>query len=101
MLFIGIVVVLLLYVGLYLVWDAANVSLDGAEPILRSLADAFLRPGNEIFFLLRSLLLLSLAYVIADFVVSGARRALKRRRAEPETIQATFRETNDHAYREL
>lgn len=100
MLFIGIVLVFLVYAGLYLVWDAANVSLDGAEPILRSLSDAFLRPGNEVFFILRSLLVLSLLYVIADYFMVSARRALKRRRAEPKTIQATFRETNDHAFRD-
>ena len=100
MLFIGIVLVLLMYAGLYLVWDAANVSMDGVEPIMRSLSDAFLRPENEVFFILRSLLVLSLLYVIADYFLVSTKRALKRKRAEPETIQATFRETNDHAFRD-
>ena len=60
MLFIGIVLVFLVYAGLYLAWDAVDVSFDSSESILRSLSDAFLRPGNDVFFILRSLLVLAL-----------------------------------------
>jgi uncharacterized metal-binding protein len=100
MLFIGIVLVFLVYAALYLVWDAANVSMHGTEGVLRSLTNALLRPENEVFFILRSLLVLALLYVIADHFFSGAKRALKARRPKEEVIQPTFRETNDHVYRD-
>ena len=100
MLFIAIVLVFLVYAGLYLLWDAAAVPLDGAESVLRSLANAFLRPQNEVFFILRSLLVLALLYVIADHFLVGAKRALKRKRNSPTDVQATFNETNDHVYRD-
>lgn len=100
MLFIGIVIVFLLYAGLYLLWDAASVPLNGTENVVHSLANAFLRPQNEVFFILRSLLVLALLYVIADHFMVSARRALKRKRESPNTVQATFRETNDHQFRD-
>jgi hypothetical protein len=98
--FIAIVLVLLLYAGIYLVWDAANVSLDGSAGIVHSLTNAFLRPDHEVFFILRSLLVIALVYVIADYFLSTGKRAIRRRKREAQDVQATFTETASHAYRD-
>lgn len=100
MLFIAIVLVLLVYAGIYLIWDAANVSLDGSASVLHSLSNAFFRPDHEVFFILRSLLIIALLYVIADYFFSTGKRALRRRKREADTVQATFTETANHAYRD-
>ncbi len=100
MLFIGIVLVFLLYTALYLVWDRANISTQGAEGVMHSLVNAFVRPENEVFFILRSLLVLTFLYVIADHFLVGAKRAFKRKKEEPSTIQPTFKESEDHIYRD-
>ncbi len=100
MLFIGIVLVFLVYMALYLVWDKANISTHGTEGVLNSLIKALVRPENEVFFILRSLLVLTVLYVIADHFLVGAKRALKAKRQEPSTIQPTFKESDDHVYRD-
>ncbi len=100
MVFIAIALVLLVYIGLYLLWDQANISTQGAEGVLHSLVKALVRPENEVFFILRSLLLLTIVYLVADHFFVGAKRVLKRKRDEPTTVQPTFRETDDHIYRD-
>ena len=99
MLFIAIVVVFLIYAGLYLLWDAARPSVSGGEGVLNSLANALLRPETEVFFILRSLLVLALVYAILDHFFYSSKRTLKRRRPAA-SLAATFQETNDHAYRD-
>jgi hypothetical protein len=100
MLFIGVVVVLVIYLGVYLLWDAPTVSLSGGEGAVRSIANAILRPETDLFFILRSLLVIALVYVVADHFFFAAKRALKRKKQEPIEIKPTFKETNDHTYRD-
>ena len=98
MLFIAIILVFVLYMGLYLLWDSAGVSLAGTEPILRSLTHALTMPQHEVFMILRGVLLAALLYVIGDGLLTTARRSL-RRRPKTEIFKATFTERSDQVYR--
>lgn len=85
MLFIALIMAACLYVGLYLIWEASQSHLSGPTNILRLLNDMLITPRADIFFLLRGLILITLLYLIADFIYSSARGTRKKRRKNEET----------------
>jgi hypothetical protein len=99
MLVVVIVLAFVAYMGLYLMWDGVGLSLASTEPVLRSLTQAVTMPQNEVFMILRGLLLLSLFYVVGDSLMSSSRRLLRRRAAAAQDLQTTFSERSDHVYR--
>jgi hypothetical protein len=77
MLIIGFIVALCLYVGLYWIYVAAQPQLIGPLAVINQ---ALFMPEPSIFFLLRGLIFITLFYILADALLSPARRGLKNRR---------------------
>ncbi len=102
MVFIVIVVVFILYIGLYLVWESANISLNGPEAFLRSLNHALFMPDNVVFMILRSLLFLTIFYVVADYAMVKVKKARLKAKREKEVkdLTPTFVEKPTHVYRD-
>lgn len=99
MLFIVIVLALIMYCGLYMMWEAAQSQLDGTASILRALNNMLFMPQEAVFVIFRGLILLALFYVIADFFMSSAKR-IRRRRPITQTLKYTFNEDDSHTRRE-
>ena len=103
MAFIIIAVALVLYFGLYMLWESANISLHGPEAFLRSLNNALFMPDNVVFLILRGLLLLTIFYFVADYVTSKvkyARRKAKLRETDVKELTPTFVEKSTQVYRD-
>ena len=103
MAFIIIVVALVVYFGLYLLWESANISLHGPEAFLRSLNHALFMPDNVVFLIFRGLILLSIFYFVADYFlvkVKVARRKAKQSQNEVKDLTPTFVEKPTHVYRD-
>lgn len=102
MLVIGLLIAFCLYVGLYWLYLAAESHASSASSALATLNHILLMPDNNIFFLLRGLILVTFFYVAADFLISPARDELKnrrRRRHEAERDARAFK--GAHAPREV
>jgi uncharacterized metal-binding protein len=80
-----IIVVLLcaiaFYAVLYLAWEMSQTRLTGVEAWMRALNDMVWMPENLVFLIFRGLIVVTMFYVIADWLVSSARK-LKRHNAE-------------------
>ncbi len=103
MAFIIIIIALVLYFGLYLLWESANISLDGPEAFLRSINNALFMPDNVVFLIFRGLLVLTIFYFVADYFtvkIKGARRKARQRETEIKDLTPTFVEKSDHGYRD-
>ena len=89
MLVIGLIVAVCLYAILALLWVTAGAHLSGSVTILAALNKMLFVPDDLVFIILRGLILITFLYVVADFLVSGARRGLKRRaaKASPSEIK--------------
>ncbi len=84
MLFIALIVAACLYVGLYLLWQASQSHLSGPTNMLRLLNDMLITPRADIFFLLRSLILIVFLYLVADFIYTSIRGTRKKRSKDAE-----------------
>jgi hypothetical protein len=82
MLVIGLVIAFVIYVGLYWIYIAAQAHPPNATAtsFLSVLNQILLTPENNIFFLLRGLILVTFFYVLADLITSPARKGMKNRR---------------------
>jgi uncharacterized metal-binding protein len=67
------------YVGLYLLWSSTQVPLNSMEALFRALNRMLWVPENLVFTIFRGLILVATLYVVADFIVSTARRASKKK----------------------
>ena len=85
MLVIGLIVAVLVYGLLALLWVTAGAQISGSVGILTALNKMLFMPDHIVFIILRGLILVTVFYLVADFLISGARRGLKRRAAK-ETI---------------
>lgn len=81
MLIIGLILAVLVYGILAFLWFTAAPQLNGPVGALGVLNKILLVPDNTIFTILRGLILATLFYLVADFLISGARRASRRRNA--------------------
>ncbi len=100
MLFIVIILAFIFYIGLYLLWMSMQSRLDSSTSILRTISELLFVPDHEVFMILRSLIFLALFYVIADFFLNSAKRGLKRRRSNTQSLKATFNTDDSHVYRD-
>ncbi len=102
MLFVVLLIAFAIYAILYVMWEMAQSHLTVATmPLLRAFNNALFMPGNLVFVIFRGLILLTLFYVIADFLLSSAKRGLKRRQnREQKALVPTYQETNSHIYRD-
>ena len=103
MAFIIIIVALVLYFGLYLLWESANISLSGPEAFLRSFNHALFMPDNVVFLILRGLLILTIFYFVADYVmvkIKTARRKAKLSETDVKELTPTFVEKPTQVYRD-
>ena len=94
MLIIGLIGAAILYVVLYLLYLAAESQVTGANSTLALINEMLFVPQANVFFLLRCLILITLAYVVADTLWNPARRELrkaKRRRHDKEYDKKAFR----------
>ena len=99
MLFIVVVLALVMYCGLYLMWEAAQSQLDGTASILRAFNNMLFMPQDLVFVIFRGLVLLAIFYVLADLFLTSAKR-VKRRRPITQTLKSTFNEDDSHTHRE-
>ncbi len=72
---------------------------NGTASILRAFSNMLFMPQDSVFVILRGLIVIALCYVIADFLMSSAKRA-KRRRPITQTLKSTFNEDDSHTHRE-
>ena len=79
MLIVALLGALMFYVALYLLWSASQVPLDSLAAVLRTLNRMLWMPENLVFTIFRGLILAAALYVFADFIVSFARRATRKR----------------------
>jgi hypothetical protein len=79
MLIIGFIIAFCLYVGLYWIYLATQSQLLGPLAMINK---ALFMPEPSVFFLLRGLILITLFYLVADALLSPARRGLKKRRQQ-------------------
>lgn len=79
MLIVALLGALVFYVALYLLWSSTQVPLDSLDALFRALNRMLWLPENLIFTILRGLILIATLYVFADFIISAAKRAAKRR----------------------
>jgi hypothetical protein len=90
MLIIALVIVALLYVGLYLIYEQAQGPINQSATFLARIESVILFPRDLIFRLLYLLILLTLAYLIWDFFFSAAKRAKRRMdKAKQEKVRAS------------
>lgn len=78
MLIIGLLAAVCFYIVLYWVYLAADTQITSAYSALEFLNQVTFAPKNDIFMLLRGLIIVTFFYVIADAIVSPARRGLKK-----------------------
>ncbi|HEX8463091.1 MAG TPA: hypothetical protein VF627_00605 [Abditibacterium sp.] len=83
MLIVALLGAFLFYVGLYLIWTSMHVRLDSVNAVLGALNEMLWAPESLVFTIFRGLIIAGTFYVVADFLVSGAKR-LARRRSEHE-----------------
>jgi hypothetical protein len=91
MLIIGLIAALLFYIVLYWIYIETQAHFTG---MLSFLNQVFLMPEPTIFFLLRGLIIITLFYVIADALLSPARRGWRGRRQKQDDAKRakmTFR----------
>ena len=81
MLIIGFILALCFYVGLFFVYQATESQILGPLAMLNQM---LLMPEPAIFLLLRGLIIITLFYIIADAMISPARRGIKNRRQKQE-----------------
>jgi hypothetical protein len=81
MLIIGFILALCFYVGLFFVYEAAQSHILGPLEMLNKM---LFMPEPTIFLLLRGLIIITLFYIVADSLISPARRGLKSRRQKQE-----------------
>lgn len=94
MLIFGLIGAACLYAVLYLLYLAADSRLTSATSTLAVINEMLFVPQNNIFFLLRCLILITLFYVVADALLNPVRRQLRnrrRRRADDEYNKKAFR----------
>jgi hypothetical protein len=94
MLVIALIAAALLYGVLYWTYLQAQAQNSGAVTTLAIIEKMFTIGEPNIFFFLRWLILLTLFYVVADALLSPARRGLKnrrQRRADAEYNKTAFR----------
>jgi uncharacterized metal-binding protein len=89
MLVIGLIVAVLMYAILALLWVTAGSHLSASVGILEALNKMLFVPDNTVLIILRGLILVTFLYLITDFLISGARRGLKRRagKAPPSEVK--------------
>jgi len=75
MLFIALILAACLYVALYLLWQASQPHLNNSTSFLRLINDMIVSPQEDIFVILRGLILIVFFYVAADFLYSTVRRS--------------------------
>ena len=93
-LFVGIAI----YMGLYFAWDFVSGHLDRPTAWLASIQRMFFMPETMIFRIFWILLILVAAYVVADFLISSARRGLKKK-APPDEMKLKQITTADRTRR--
>jgi len=65
-----------------LLWVTAGARFSSSVGILAGLNKMLFMPDHIVFTILRGLILITFFYLVADFLVSGARRGLKRKGAK-------------------
>ncbi len=86
MFIVALVGAFLFYVGLYLLWESSLVPLDSADAVLRALNHMMWLPQNTVFTIFRGILLVGTLYVVADFFLSAAKRATRKRNTEEKNV---------------
>lgn len=79
MLIVALLGAFIFYVALYLLWSSTQVPLNSLDALFRALNSMLWLPENLMFTIFRGLLLVVTLYVVADFIVSSAKRATRRR----------------------
>ena len=72
----------LFYVALYLIWTSMQVRLDSVSAVLRAINAMMWAPESVVFTIFRGLIIAATFYVVADFLVSAAKRLTRRRNNE-------------------
>ena len=79
MLIVALFGALIFYVALYLIWTSTQVPLNSLDAVFRALNRMLWLPENVVFTIFRGLILVAILYVVADFIISAAKRAAKRK----------------------
>ena len=79
MLIVFLLLAIAIYMGLYFAMDYFAHRLDTPTAWLSSFNRMVMRPEEQIFFLLRGLILCVALYVVGDFLLSTAKRGLKKK----------------------
>ncbi len=82
MLIVALLLAFLFYAGLFLLWDSHRVPLDSVAAVLAALNRMLFLPENLVFTIFRGILLAVTFYLVADFLLSTAKRATRRRREQ-------------------
>ena len=93
-LFLGIAI----YMGLYFAWDFISGRLQGPTAWLASFQRMVFVPEHMIFRLFWIVLIVMGAYLVADFIISTAKRGLKKK-APPEEMKLKQITTADRTRR--
>ena len=94
MLILALVGALVFYTILYIVWSSSQNHLDSVAAWLRLFNNMALMPETLMFQILRGMILIVAFYVVADFLLSGARglkRRAKKRREADEPMQISYK----------
>ena len=88
MLIIALMGAVVLYLVIYVTWMLAQPQIQSAtstaHTLMTVLAEALLWPQNTTFIIFRGLILVTLLYVISDFLLSLVKRILVRARRKRE-----------------
>jgi hypothetical protein len=79
MLIIGLIAAVCFYVLLYWIYVAIETQLGDAYTTLQIINQAIMAPQSDIFMLLRGLIIVTFFYVLADMLLSPARRGMRKR----------------------
>ncbi len=76
----------LFYVGLYLLYESTQTRLDSVAAVLQALNNMLWLPQTTVFTIFRGVLMVAALYVVGDFLLSGAKRATRKRKDEEQNV---------------
>lgn len=87
------------YTVIYVLYNNSQSSMGQAISLMSSLEQAALAPQHTVFVILRGLILATFLYVIADFLISSARGAKRKRDRKSEDEEPPVLKLKDPSMR--
>lgn len=91
MIIIVLLCAIVFYGVLYIAWEMSQTHLTGVEAWMRAFNDMVWMPENLVFVIFRGLIVVTMFYVVADWLVASARK-MKRTSAERREKQEQARQ---------